>query len=449
MWKRVWLGAAFVVALAAASTSSADAQIIPEAPKVWAPPLNAQHPFDPTVLPVLSDPATRDPVAIEDTPVKNRKWPEYQPPGIRAGAWMFNPAATASAFYDSNVFSSNTNQESDVFTRLGASLSAKSLWERHGVNLQASTLSTFYRQNSGLNQTDASLRGTGHVDIDHATMLLAAFEASYLHEAVGSLSSPANAIEPTPYGFLSGDLTLRREFGRFTGSVGARVDSYDFGSTVAQNGMTIDQDARDGQIYVAHGRIDYAFSEKLAAFTALEGNTRRLRGSPEQSLSSDGYRALAGFDLELTPLIKGEIAGGYMAQRFDDATIGTLEGPAYRAMLTWSPSRRLDIYFNAEQIVATASDTSLTAVRADTAQVGFDYEFRPNVILSTAAAYERDHFEGQARDDNVYILDAKLTYLLNNISSLAFRYRYKQRDSSLPEFNFDKHLVGVTATARF
>ncbi len=447
--KHFWLRLAFTATAFVGVASSSDAQVVPDAIIIRTPPWNEQYVFDPTPVPLLSDPATREVLAPEDTPVKSRQWPEYRPSGIRAGAWMFDPAVTAGGFYDSNVFSSNTNKVSDLAARIGASLRALSLWDRHGIELQAATLSTIYREHSGLNQTDASLNGKGHFDIDHATTLLTAFQAANLHEAVGSLTSPANAIQPTPYSLLSGDVTLRREFGRFTGSVGARVDSYDFGSTVAQNGTTINQDSLDGQIYTAHGRVDYAFSEKSAFFTALEGNARRLRGTPDQSFNSDGYRALAGFDVEITHLIKGEVAAGYMDQRFEAASVGTIQGPAYRAMLTWSPSRQLDIFFKTEQLITTASDTSLTAVLANAAQFGFDYEIRRNVILSTAVAYEKDNFKGQPRDDNVYVLDAQLKYLLNKINSVSLQYRYQRRNSNQTEFSYDKHLIGIMATAQF
>ncbi len=414
------------------------------------PPWNAQHIFNPAALPQLVDPTTiGEEVAPEDTPVKNRFYPEYAARGIREGDWMFHPSLGAGAFYDSNVFSSPSGQQGDVATVLGASLAGSSLWERHGINVQLSTVSTLYSNHSGLNQTDATFTSSGHYDIDHSTQLLGLFNVGFLHEGVGSLTSPTGAVQPTPFSIVSGDLTLRKELGRFTTSVGGRVDSYNFGSTVAQNGSIITQDSRDGPIYTGHSRVDYAFSEKSAVFTSVEGNWRDLRGTPTQSLKSYGYRALAGFDLEFTHLIKGEIAAGYQRQHFFASSIGDIEGPTYRVMLVWSPSRKVDVHFNAEQIVTDASDTSATGILASAAQLGLDYEFRPNVVVSTTATYENDRFQGQPRDDNVYAAGAQIKYALNNVLSLSLRYAFTRRDSNDPAAIFSKHVVGLNASAHF
>jgi hypothetical protein len=418
-------------------------------PDILAPPWNVQRPFEPTILPQLTDPASRDVVAPEDTPVRNRVHPEYQPREIRFGNWMFSPSLAAGFRYDSNVFSTPNNPQSDIAARVDAGLHAHTLWERHGIDVRVLADNLTYKRHPGLNQSDAALLTTGHYDIDHATQLLGSFKAAYLHDQVGSLTSPAGAVEPTPYSQISGDLTLRKQFGRATASAGATIDSYNFGSTRAQNGSIISQDSRDGQIYVGHGRFDYAFSDKSAFFTSVEGNARRLRGSPTQSLDSNGYRVLSGFGLEFTHLIKGELGAGYMSQRFDSPSIGTIEGPAYRAMLIWSPSRRLDVYFNAEQVVTEASDTSSTGILANAFQAGFDYEFRPNVVLSTAATYERDSFKGQPRLDNLYLVDTRLKYLMNRLASISFLYRFTRRDSSIPEASYDKHRFGISAAAHF
>jgi hypothetical protein len=446
--KRTRSGLAIIAGVFVASISPSNAQVLTAEDFVM-PPTTARNVFAPSYLPVLTDPDSREDVAPEDTPVKRRFWPGYEPRGLRAGAWMFYPTVSADALYDSNVFASPTDAQADVFAHVGAGLRARSLWERHGIAMEVLAGSRFYMNHSALNQTNAAFASAGHFDIDHSTQLLGTFNAAYLHEQIGSLTSPTGAVKPTPYTLITGDLTLRKEFGRVTTAVGAGVRSYDFGSTTAQNGSIISQDSRDGQIYSTHGRVDYAFSEKLAAFTAVEGNWRDLRGTPSQSLSSNGYRALAGVDLEFTHLIKGELAAGYMKQHFFAPTIGDIEGPAFRAMLTWSPSRLIDVNFRAEQVVTQSGDTTATGIRADAAQIGVDYELRRNVVLSTAATYEKDHFQGQPREDNVYALDAGVRYTVNNITSVGVRYRFTRRDSNIPINSFDKHQVGINASASF
>ena len=397
------------------------------------------------MLPRLSDYE----IAPEDTPVRYRRRPEYQPLGIRTGAWMVNPTLTAGTFYDSNVFSDSSNSRSDIAADLSAGLRAHSLWERHGINVGLSAHSVLYRTFSTMSHTDATIGGTGHLDIDHSTQLLGGFNAAYLHVLPGSLDAPLGAVEPTPFSRISGNLGLRKESGRVTTVVGAGVDSYKFGSTRTGNGSIINLDPQDGQIYKAQGRIGYAFSEKSAFFTSVEGNWRDLRGTPTQSLESNGYRALAGLDLELTHLIKGEIAAGYMQQNFFASSIGDISGPAYRVMLTWSPSRQVDVHLNAEQIVTQSWDLSTNGILASAVQLAVDYEFRPNVVLLSAATFERDRFQGQTRVDNVYVAGTQIKYLMNNVTAISLGYTYTRRDSNAPDASYDKHRVSVNASARF
>jgi hypothetical protein len=329
------------------------------------------------------------------------------------------------------------------------SLRAHTLWERHGIDLKLDGESINYKQNPGLDQTNARLRGSGWFDFAHDMVLLTSFQIAHLNEGVGTLSSPVNAIQPTPYDLMSGDVTLRKEFNRLTGSFGIGVDSYDYGSTRAQDGSTIDQDGRDGQIYRLHGRLDYAFSPKLRWFTAVEGNERNIRGTPDQTLNSQGYRTLTGFTVALTHLISGEFGAGYAEQSFASSTIGTISGPAYRAMLMWRPTPLIDVHLRAEQIVTQTSDTSSTGVQADAVQLGVDYEFRRNVIVSVRGGYEKDRFFGQARSDAVITADSRVKYMMNRFGAVSLFHRYTQRNSNIPTFSFDKHQVGINVTAQF
>ncbi|MGL4262024.1 MAG: outer membrane beta-barrel protein, partial [Afipia sp.] len=373
----------------------------------------------------------------------------YEPVGIRAGSWMLSPKLMSGAFYDSNVFSSNTSKRADIAAVIEPSLRAHTLWERHGIDLSLNAQSTIYNENSSLNQTNARLKGNGWFDIAHDLAILANFQIAHLNEGVGTLSSPANAISPTPYDLFSGDLTVRKEFNRLTTSIGMRVDSYDYGQTRAQDGSIINQDGRDGQIYSLHSRMDYAFSPVLGWFAGVEGNQRNIRGTPAQPLDSQGYRALTGFTVGFTNLLSGEFGAGYAQQRFDAASIGTIEGPSYRAMLTWRPTRLLDVHFKAEQIVTETSDTSSTGVLANAFQLGVDYELQRNVIISLAGGYENDRFFGQSRKDKVMTSDARIKYLMNRYGSISVFHRYTDRNSDIPAFSFDKHQVGINVTAQF
>lgn len=414
------------------------------------PPWNAQQVFAPIPLPDLTDPDIREEPPPEDLPMRKRHWPEYDAVGIRAGSWMINPSLTVSPYFDSNVFSSSVTRRSDLVTGVNPNLRARSLWERHGIDLQLDSKSLFYSQNSGLNQTDAAFKGSAHYDISRNTSILAAWQVAHLNEQVGTLSSPSAAAEPTPYNFLSGDIALRHEFNRLTASGGVRMDSYRWGSTHAQDGSVIDQSTRDGQIYAGHSRFDYAVSPKLGLYSAFEINCRELRGQPTLPFGSHGERALGGVAVELSRLITGEFGVGYARQRFEAPTISDIEGPVWRALLRWSPTRRVEVKFNSERIATQSSDTSVQSLFANIYQLGVDYELRRNMILSVSGTYEEDRFQqADARRDTVYVADTKFKYVLNPFASISLWYRYIHRNSSSPLLGYDRQQVGIDAKAQF
>lgn len=439
------IAAAMVLTL----TSPANAQVVPTTTDVTAPPWNAQRIFDPTPLPQLTDADSQEQLAPEDTPVKDRQQPGYEQIGIRDGSWMFLPSFMAGAFYDSNVFSSNIMKRSDIAAVVEPSLRARTLWERNGVDLTFDAQQTDYKANPGLDQTNASLKGNAWYDVSNDLVVLTNFQIAHLNVGVGTLASPLGAVQPTPYDLFSGDVSVRKEFNRLTTSLGFRTDSYDYGSTKAENGTVINQDSLDGQIYSLHGRADYAISDMFGWFAAAEGNERNVRGQPGQPLDSQGYQALSGVTLALTHLITGEIGAGYVQQGFVDPTIGTIAGPSYRAILTWRPTPLLDVHFKAEQVVTETSQTSSQGVLGNAMQLGADYELRRNVILSVTGAYEVDHFYGMTRKDDVFTTDARIKYMLSQYGYISVYHEYTTRNSDVPVYNFDKNLVGVNVTAQF
>jgi hypothetical protein len=436
-------------ALLVAMQSPACAQVVVPLSPLSAPPWNSVDVFDPVLFAPLLSSNPADIAGPEDTPVKTRIQPGYESVGVRAGPWIFNPSVTAGAVYDSNVFAAGSGKRSDLAMTVQPSLGVSSLWDRHSLDIEGSVRSKWYQEFSQLNQTDANLRLRSRIDLWHDAAILTTFKAAALHEGVGSLTSPAGAAEPTPYSLVQGDITYWQRVNRLAGSIGVRSSYYNYGSTRAQDGSIINQDSRDGRVEAAHARLDYAISSGVGVFTAVEINKRDLHGTPTQSLSSDGYRSLSGFNVQLGHLVSGEIGAGYASQRFDDPTIGTIAGPAYRALLNWSVTRLLDMHVKAEQIVTEASDTVVGGIRANAIQLGADYELRRNLVLSVAGTYERDSFFGQVRNDKVWSTLAELKYMVNRYGSISLQHQYFRRDSSAPASSYDKHEVMLNVTARY
>lgn len=109
----------------------------------------------------------------------------------------------------------------------------------------------------------------------------------------------------------------------------------------------------------------------------------------------------------------------------------------------------MDVYFKAEQLVTQAAETRAFGIRAQSVQIGVDYELRRNVVLSLAGTYENDKFFGSSREDDVYASRSELKYLLNRYFTVSLRHRYLTRSSSEPSSSYDKHEVGLNVTATF
>ena len=176
-----WTTRCVLATILVCASSASRAQLVVPPTVRLAPPWNAQHVFEPVLYPRLwwdtdnlmsKPPEDASVTPPEDLPVRIRQQPGYEPVGIRVGSWMLDPSLTTGAFYDSNVFSSNIMKRGDVALRVHPALFARSLWERHEVQLQADVWSDFYRNNPGLDQTNASIRERGRIDVRHATAMV-------------------------------------------------------------------------------------------------------------------------------------------------------------------------------------------------------------------------------------------------------------------------------------
>ena len=101
--------------------------------------------------------------------VRNRSRPQYDAPGIRIGSFVLRPSLNAGVAYNSNVFSTQTNQKSDLDWEFSPVLRFVSNFSRHALEFLLQTRSLFYQQHSSENITDLTASANGRIDVLRST----------------------------------------------------------------------------------------------------------------------------------------------------------------------------------------------------------------------------------------------------------------------------------------
>lgn len=391
-------------------------------------------------------------------PVAERPRPEFDPLGYRLGSVFFYPKLTAGLNFDSNVYATETNTQSDWYALISPELTitygtAPSGYQpnpsrfSYEINLKADIYR--FRELGTEDREDARARLKTHWEIAQDLHLEATLEAARKHEERGDSSSPRNAAEPVPYNDLRGEATLTKTLGRFGVAVNGAVRNLTYEDVESFDGIVLDQSDRDGTIYSTYIKPFYEFSPGYRVFVRAGANSRDYEGLDQRNRDSSGYDVRAGVDFLLTPLIYGSVEAGYMSQSYDNSLIAPIDGLSFKGELTWLATTLMTFKAMAERKIAETITPGFEA-RVDTSfGAEIDYELLRNVILFSAAKFTEEDFRGSQRKDDVTKVSGGVKYLMNRHAQAGIRYDYVSRDSTLPVFSFDKHVVMFNVTTQY
>ncbi len=276
------------------------------------------------------------------------------------------------------------------------------------------------------------------------------FLAARKHDERGDTALPPNAREPIPYTDLRAEGVFTRRFGRLGVELNANVRQLEYDDILSVTGAPLPQAARSGSIFAAHVKPFYEFSPGYRGFVRFRGNTRDYEGTGTLNRDSNGYDIRGGLDFVLTPLIRGSVEIGYLSQTYDNPVIAPLGGLSFAAKAQWLVTPLMTVTFNTERSVAETVTPDFEA-RLDTvygAQI--DYELMRNVILFASAKQKKEDFRGVAvRADDVTQLSAGAEYLMNRHLRMTLQYQFQDRNSNIPVYNFDRHLVTFGVKAQY
>lgn len=387
--------------------------------------------------------------------VMERVRPDFQAPGIDLGAVTVRPSVSLDIGTDSNIFYEPTNETDDIVYVTRPRVEAQTTWSRHQIAVSAGMDDFRYQDSDSEHHTDLYVDAEGRLDIRRGTYLVAGGGQSRRAESRSAPDSPGAAAKPVRFEDRHAHIAAIHEFGRFRGTLRLEKQGLNYKDAPLVGGGVSDQDIRDYTVTRATGRLEYALSPDTAVFGQVSGNKREYEIKPPRAAfnrDSEGSDYLIGINTDLTNLIRGEVAAGYLQQNYDDPSLSSPKGLALEGRMEYFATPLTTLTFSGRRRVEETVAAASASAYLTTAFGGrIDHELRRNILVTGGLETQKREFEGADRDDDLLFADVGARFLLNRRVELGAAWRFERQDSSgaLSAQDYDVNRFVGSAALRF
>ena len=375
-----------------------------------------------------------------------------EPVNVRLGAFTLRPTLDYDTFQTDNAKRASANGQSDTGYVIRPRMTVSSNWSRHAIELGAGVAGTVYQDFSSEDATDVELQASGRLDIRRGANLQAAYRYYEGTESRSTAGLPVNVAEPGQYESsalsVGGVWELTRT--RLSANVDVNDTSYD--PVPLTNGTILSQIDRNSEAAALTLRTDFALTPSTAIFASGTYGTRNYQertGGLFPSRDSDQSQAMVGVNFDISDLARGEVAVGYIEQKFDAALYDSNNAFGYRAAVEWFPTTLVTV-----GLVATRNITDSPVPgsgSAITTGLGgqLDWDVRSNLVLSARAQREIFEYDNVVRRDERTTLTASGALLLTQWLSMVFNVTNEKLETNTAAgLNFEETRYGLRLSLR-
>ncbi|MBX6373362.1 MAG: outer membrane beta-barrel protein [Acetobacteraceae bacterium] len=359
--------------------------------------------------------------------VTTRPRPEYDPLGVRIGAFRLDASAELGLGYDDNVFGTRNNRTGDGFFDWNLRAGLESDWTRHGVGVTASVAERRYFSETPLNWTDWSVGAFGRLDIGGVSSIEARYSHQRLHLDVTSIDvQQAGVGQPSPYDVdefrITGNTRLNRL--ALTGLLSYQIYQFD---NVEIGGVTQPLDENNYQTWLAVVGAGYAFAPGRLGTLVARIQDIRYDKAISRGRDSFTWEVLVGFQYDFDGVWQARAGVGYRQRNYDSPTIKNLEGPAFEGQVIWAPSQITTVTLGFRRTIEESINRNQVGYNRTLVQANVDHELRRNVILGLELGAIWLDYQGSnlSATDGYLILTGR--WLLNRNMALTASYQYVNR----------------------
>lgn len=383
-------------------------------------------------LAVLMAAGVASPLLAQRVPVPagSRAATGYEALGLPLGGFRVFPTVRATLSYDDNVFLRERDEVGDEFLTVSPRVSVRSNWSSNALN--GEIYSTHARAASlrGQNTDQYGVSTNGRLDVQRGFTVSGAAGYAHLAEPRGTAGDNFLTGRNVEYDVWNASAQITKRFNRVGVTAGGGIRDFKFDPGPV--GGLFDQGFRDRQVLNAFGRLDYQYSATTSLFVTGSVNRVRYDRIVFVDRASDGYSVLGGVRFELSRLLRGEVAVGFIGQSFRNQGFRNFGGPTYSADIVWEPTPLTTVRFSADRNITDSSLIGVGAVLASRLRADVDHELLRNLNISGYVAYDEDRYRGIERRERRYYAGASARYSFSRYLAGAVAYDRQQQFSSGP-----------------
>jgi hypothetical protein len=350
----------------------------------------------------------------------------YAPLGIRAGAFDFFPAVELLAGYNTNPEQSQPAKGAAFYT-ISPELRAQSNWSRHELKVDLRGSYTGYHPDDtpSLSRPFFTGRVDGRIDVTHDTQIDLNTRTLISTDNPNSPNLPADLATLPLFATFGGGAGVRQRFNRFELSLRGDAQRTVYQNSELTNGQSVSNADRNYNQYGGVLRGSYELTPGMKPFLEVEADTRvhdLYTDSSGYHRDSNGGYGMVGTTFELTRLLTGDIAAGYLQRDYVDPRLGSVGGPIGSGSLLWNADALNTVKLT---VASTISETTIPGVPGELSRdigLQFDHAFRRWLIGTVKTGFGTDLYpnaitepSGQTTDrlDKRYYVAVGATYKLN------------------------------------
>lgn len=373
--------------------------------------------------------------------VLSRPRPDFDPLGVRLGGFRLDASAQAGLGWDSNLFGTRNNRESDGFFTEQLNAALNSTWSTHAVGISGNLDARQYFRESDLDWTDWNIGGFGRYDFSVDTNVSGRYRHHRSHLDVWNVDvQGAGVRRPVHYDSdefeVSGTTRLNRIGLLATGvyrtfrfedvpAVG-RISANDFDSMIGALGAS------------------YFFSPGRSANVVVRLQDIRYTDSVASGRDSFTWEALGGFQYDFDGVWQASLSVGWRERSYDDPLLKNLSGPAVEGSVTWAPTLLTTVRFAVATTIEESIRQDAVSYRRLNGSITVDHELLRNVLLSGQARFDRREYERPSQVANDAVFTVGANWLINRNLALVGSYSYSTRIEATGGFQeWDRNLLQV------